>query len=149
MARWPALDESPAESLKVQPTLRELDIGVEIYNDDAEEVEFLKIRPVRGQLSPMRGFSRSRKLEAPIVMLLGWSPDELPLRLAEVVPAGLTHLGLTEDMVVQCTYEWTEELILGELEDFLSVWRSVTPNLQVVEVWLSFDGSVRKWCSYG
>lgn len=93
---------------------------MDIYNDDAEEVEFLKIRPVRGQLSPMRG-SRLRKLEAPIVMLLGWSPDELPPRLPEVVPAGLTHLGLIEDMVIQCTYGWTEELILGELEDFLSI----------------------------
>ena len=60
---------------KVQPTLRELDIGVDIYNDAAEEVEFFKIRPVRGQLSPMQGFSRLRKLRAPIVML---SPGELP-----------------------------------------------------------------------
>ena len=74
-------------------------------------------------------------------MLLGWSPGKLPLRLAEVVPAGLTHLGLTEDMAIQCTYEWTEELILEELEVFLSVWRSVTPNLQVVEVWLRREGS--------
>ena len=69
-------------------------------------------------------------------MLLGWSPDSLPLHLAEVMPAGLTHLGLTEDMEEQCTYEWDEELILGELRDFLSVWRSVTPDLQLVEVWV-------------
>ena len=122
---------------KVQPTLRELDISVDIYSDAAEEVEFLNIRPVCGQLCLTQGFSRLRKLKAPIVMLLGWSPGELPLRLAEVVPSGLTYLGLTEDMATQITYEWTNKLILEELEVFLSVWRNVTPNLQLVEVWLS------------
>lgn len=40
---------------------------------------------------------------------------------------------------MQYTYEWTEELVLEELEVFLSVWRTVTPNLQVVEVWLDRD----------
>jgi hypothetical protein len=122
---------------KVQPTLRELDIGLGFYSECAEEVEQLRIRPSPGQLGSLLEFSHLRKLRAPIVMLLGWSPGELPLRLAEVVPAGLTHLGLTEDMAVQYTYEWNEKLILKELEVFLSVWRSVTPDLQVVDVWLS------------
>jgi hypothetical protein len=54
-----------------------------------------------------------------------------------VVPAGLTYLGLTEDLALQRTYEWDEELVLDELATFLSVWRSATPDLQVVEVWLS------------
>ncbi|KAN0068274.1 hypothetical protein V8E54_013470 [Elaphomyces granulatus] len=76
------------------------------------------------------------ELKAPIVTLLGWSPGEFPLRLTEVVPAGLTHLSLTEDLVAQCTYEWDEQLVLDELKAFLSVWRTVTPDLQVVEVWL-------------
>jgi len=128
---------------KVRPTLRELDIRLEIYSDFAEEVEDLSIWPFTGQLGSLREFSRLRKLRAPIVMLLGWSPGELPLRLAEVVPAGLRHLGLTEDMAMQCTYEWKEKLILKELAAFLSVWRSVTPNLQVVEVWLS--GAFSRW----
>ena len=122
---------------QVQSTLRELDLSVGLYSDAAEEVDYLKIWPVSGQLGPLREFSRLRKLKAPIVTLLGWSPGELPLRLAEVVPAGLTHLGLTEDLASQCTYEWDEELVLEELEVFLSVWRSATPDLQVVEVWLS------------
>ena len=77
---------------KVQQTLMELDISVEIYSDIDHEVESLDVRPIRGQLSSMRGFSRLRKLKAPIMMLLGWSPGDLPLRLAEVVPPGLTHL---------------------------------------------------------
>jgi hypothetical protein len=122
---------------KVQPTLRELDIHLNLYSERSEEVEQLEIWPFPGQLGSLREFSRLRKLRAPIVMLLGWSPSELPLRFAEVMPAGLTHLGLTKDMATQCTYEWNEELILEELEVFLSVWRSVTPDLQVVEVWLS------------
>jgi len=67
---------------KVRPTLRELDIRLEIYSDFAEEVEDLSIWPFPGQLGSLREFSRLRKLRAPIVMLLGWSPGELPLRLA-------------------------------------------------------------------
>ncbi|KAN0072853.1 hypothetical protein V8E54_008967 [Elaphomyces granulatus] len=122
---------------QVQPTLRELDLSVGLYSDAAEEVDYLEIIPVRGQLGPLREFSRLRKLKTPIVTLLGWSPGALPLRIADVVPAGLTHLGLTEDMAMQCMYEWNKELVLQELEVFLSVWRNATPNLQVVEVWLS------------
>ena len=108
-----------------------------LYNDAAEEVEYLKIWPVKGQLGPLREFSSLRKLKAPIVTLLGWSPGELPLRLAERVPAGLTHLGLTEELSMQCTYEWDVALVLEELAAFLGVWRSVTPDLQAVEVWLT------------
>ena len=67
---------------QVQQTLRELDLTMNLYNDAAEEVEYLKIWPVKGQLGPLREFSSLRKLKAPIVTLLGWSPGELPLRLA-------------------------------------------------------------------
>ena len=121
---------------QVQTTLRELDLSVGLYSDAAEEVDYLKIIPVYGQLGSLWEFSCLRKLRIPIVTLLGWSPG-MPLRIAEVVPAGLTHLGLTEDLAPQCTYEWNEELVLEELGVFLSVWRSVTPNLQIVEAWLS------------
>jgi hypothetical protein len=90
--------------------------------------------PVSGQLGPLREFSRLRKLKAPIAILLGWSPNKL-LPLAEVVPTGLTYLGLTEEMFMQCTCEWDPKSVLKELAAFLSVWRSVTPDLQVMEVW--------------
>jgi hypothetical protein len=116
---------------------------VGIYSDCAAENDYFEITPVRGQLGPLQEFSRLRKLKTPIVTLLGWSPGALPLRIAEVVPAGLTHLGLTEDMAMQCTCEWNEELVLEELEVFLSVWRSVTPDLQIVEVWL--DRGDSRW----
>ena len=126
---------------QVKTTLRELDLSVGLYSNFVEEVECLKISPVKGQLGPLQEFSCLRKLKAPIVTLLGWSPDEL-LRLAEVVPTGLTHLGLdlTEDLAQQCTYKLDEEFVLEELAVFLSVWKSVsvTPNLQVVEVWLTW-----------
>ena len=113
-----------------------------LCSDFAEEVECLEISPVKGQLGPLQEFSCLRKLKAPIVTLLGWSPDEL-LRLAEVVPTGLTHLGLTEAMVEQCAYKWDEELILEELAAFLGFWRSATPDLQVVEAWL--DRVFHQW----
>jgi hypothetical protein len=116
---------------QVQSTLRELDLSVDLYS---KEVNDLDICPVSSQLGPLRGFSCLRKLKAPIVTLvLG---DKL-LQLAEVVPTGLTHLSLTEDLVSLYLYEWNEESVLEELAVLLSVWRSATPDLQVVEVWLS------------
>jgi hypothetical protein len=153
--RWQDSSLLTAGLQQVQPTLRELYLSVGLYSDVAEEVECLKICPARGRLGSLRGFSRLRKLKAPIVTLLGWSPGQLPLRLAEVVPAGLTHLGLTEDLAMQYTYEWDEKLVLEELEVFLSVWRSATPDLQVVARWRSgspgcmVDGRMRKWRSCG
>lgn len=39
-------------------------------------------------------------------------------------------------MLSQCTYEWDEELVLEELDAFLGVWGSATPDLQAVEVWI-------------
>ena len=94
---------------QVQSTLRELDLSVELYSDAApDEVDSVNIRPTNGQLGPLRELSCLRKLEAPIVMLLGWSPDELLLPLEEVVPAVLTHLSLAEDLAAQHNYEWNE-----------------------------------------
>jgi hypothetical protein len=121
---------------QVQSTLRELDLSVYLYSTYALEVEDIDyIIPVSGQLGPLREFSCLCKLKAPIATLLGWSPDKL-FPLAEVVPTGLTYLGLTEDLLTQYTSEWHEEFVVKELAAFLSVWRSVTPDLQVLEVWL-------------
>ncbi|KAN0083193.1 hypothetical protein V8E54_002281 [Elaphomyces granulatus] len=124
---------------QVQLTLRELDLSLTLYSSCRDhEVDCFEILPVKGQLGPLQVFSRLHKLKAPIVTLLGWSPGEKPLRLAEVLPRGLTHLGLTEDMLWQCTYEWNKELVLEELNAFLDVWRSVTPDLQAMEFWISW-----------
>jgi hypothetical protein len=90
---------------QVQSTLRELDLGLGVYSEASGEIEDLDIWPVNGQLGSLRVFPSLRRLKTPIVTLLGWSPGELPLWIAKVVPAGLTHLGLTEDMVMQGTYE--------------------------------------------
>ena len=127
---------------QVQSTLTELDLSANIYSEAGLHVEFLnELQPVSGQLA-LRGFPRLRKLKAPIVTLLGWSPDD-PRPLAEVVPAGLTHLCLTEDLALQCLYKWVEKLMLKELAAFLAVWRSATPDLQAVEFWL--NGSWTRW----
>ena len=90
----------------------------------------------QGTAGPAAGILPSAQAESPDRNATRMVADEL-LRLAEVVPTGLTHLGLTEDLAQQCTYKWDEEFVLEELAVFLSVWRSVTPNLQVVEVWLT------------
>ena len=141
--RWQDCSLLTAALQQVQRTLKELDLGLSVYSEAAEETEDLVIYPVIGQLGSLREFPSLRKLKAPIMALLEWSPGGLPLRIAEVVPAGLTHLGLTEAMVEQCTYKWDEELILEELAAFLGFWRSATPDLQVVEAWL--DRVFHQW----
>ncbi|KAN0081816.1 hypothetical protein V8E54_003114 [Elaphomyces granulatus] len=116
--QWEDCSLLTAALQQVKSTLR----SVDLYDHLADEVDYVEVRPVSGQPGPLRELSCLRKLKAPIVMLLGWSPDDLLLPLEEVVPAGLTHLGLTEDLAAQCTYEWNEELVLEALVAFLSVW---------------------------
>jgi hypothetical protein len=95
-----------AALLQVKSTLRELHLGVDLYSDACpDEVDSVNIRPIKGQLGPLRELSCLRKLKAPIVMLLGWSPDQLLLPLEEVVPVGLMHLDLREDLASQYNYE--------------------------------------------
>jgi hypothetical protein len=88
---------------------------------------------------PLREFSRLRKLKVPIVTLLVVARRIAPACRggAHRVNTSRTRLGLTEDLASQCMYEWNEEFVLEELAALLSVWRSATPDLQVVEVWLS------------
>jgi hypothetical protein len=140
--QWPNGLLLTAALRQVQSTLRELDINMSLYSLD--DYEQLPILPVSGQLGPLREFSHLRKLKAPIVTLLGWWPEKC-LRLAEVLPTGLTHLGLTEDLGYQWNYEWRAEFVLKELAVFMSVWRSVTPDLQVVEFWLEMSGPFGPW----
>ena len=152
--QWPQDGSLLMTALRqVQSTLVELDLSMYLYSEYAEEVEDLMyVFPVSGQLGPLQEFSRLRKLKAPIATLLGWSPNKL-LPLAKVVPTGLTYLGLTENLLTQETSEWHEEFVLKELAAFLSVWKTVTPDLQVIEVWLTlarwFDPEMtqmRKMC---
>jgi hypothetical protein len=94
---WCDINSVPQGSLltalrPVQSTLEELDLNVYLYSKYAEEVTLVDwILPGSGQLGPLREFSRLRKLKAPIVTLLGWSPEKSRDRLADVVPTGLTH----------------------------------------------------------
>jgi hypothetical protein len=75
---------------QVKHTLTELDLSVNVYSEQAEEIECIELPsdPVIGQLGSLWKFSRLRKLKAPIVTLLGWSLDKPHRLLAEVVPAG-------------------------------------------------------------
>jgi hypothetical protein len=140
--RWHDCSLLTAALQQVQSTLTELDLSVNIYSEAGRPVEFLdELQPVSSQLA-LREFPRLRILKAPITTLLGWSPDE-PRPLAEVVPAGLTHLCLTEDLASHGSYKWVEKFVIKELAAFLAVWRSATPSLQAVEFWL--NGSCTRW----
>ncbi|THC93205.1 hypothetical protein EYZ11_007310 [Aspergillus tanneri] len=117
----------------VKGTLEELDFGVLLYSDYAEEVEYLEISPVLGHLGPLDSFKVLHKLKVPVAVLLGWFAKQAP-SLADILPGSLSHLCLTEDLSSQCTYEWSEELVLQKLQPFFAAARQTTPRLKTFEL---------------
>ncbi|KAB8228315.1 uncharacterized protein BDW43DRAFT_316058 [Aspergillus alliaceus] len=121
-----------AESVHhVQATLENLELHINIYSEYAEKVEYISIYPVTGHL-PLRELTNLRRLKVPLVMLFGWFPEEAP-SMAEALPVSLTHPYLTEDLRMQCTYEWREELVLAKLGEYYKNIKEAAPALEVFE----------------
>ncbi|KAI1381264.1 hypothetical protein F4677DRAFT_402544 [Hypoxylon crocopeplum] len=123
-------------------TLEQLDLRVQLYSENAEEVEFLEIDPVRGRLPSFHGFSRLRTLRVPIATLLGWTPSEAP-EIETLLPPSLQHLSLTEDLCTQCTYQWTEDSVLTKLDAFFAALAGNEHKLELIEI--SPDGTWGGW----
>ncbi|KAI1112287.1 hypothetical protein F5Y14DRAFT_272879 [Nemania sp. NC0429] len=119
----------------LEHTLEHLHVHLELYSHDAEEVEDLRIVPVNGHLSLSR-FTNLRTLRVPVALLLGWTPQLAP-ELDQVLPASLRSLSLTEDLVKQSTYQWSEDALLAKLHGFLTGLDERTHSLELVEFHLS------------
>ncbi|THC93213.1 hypothetical protein EYZ11_007318 [Aspergillus tanneri] len=117
----------------VQNTLEGLELRASLYSPYAEEVEYYNICAVEGHIGSLENFSSLRKLKAPIAMLLGWLPDQAPC-LSRILPRSLTYLSLTEDLSSQCSYSWSEKLVLMKVECFLAAARQATPLLEKLEL---------------
>jgi hypothetical protein len=64
----------------------------------------------RGHVGSLKGFTRLEKLEIPLPVLLGWTPDFPNKKLRNVLPPSLKELLLRDDLVdmdIDCDYEWT------------------------------------------
>ncbi|KAF2800477.1 hypothetical protein K505DRAFT_320458 [Melanomma pulvis-pyrius CBS 109.77] len=59
--------------------------------------------PIQGTLTVLKGMKNLTKVEIPMVMLMGWFPDFAP-RLEEVLPGGITHLFIRDDLVSCCPW---------------------------------------------
>jgi len=84
----------------------------------------------------LRDFDKLAKLDVPLALLIGHA-DFNPGQLADVLPKGLEHLCLNDDVAGAFHFEWPTSTITKNLEVWLSNWRSVTPHLQTVELELS------------
>src|SRR4029077_12354599 len=108
-------------------TLEEFELRVQVFTNPTISEAFNELPLVKSQLGPLRKLSHLRKLEVPIAVLLGWSPEQGQL-LAEILPASLMHLCVAEELYSHGSYAWTEELVLGKLEDFFSSVRQTLPQ---------------------
>jgi hypothetical protein len=114
-------------------TLEEFELNVRSWTYRSSSSASHKLSVVKGQLGPLHELSHLRKLQVPIEVLLGWSPEQAQ-PLAEILPSSLTHLCVTEDLGTMHSYAWTKELILDKLEAFFSSVRQTLPQLQVFEL---------------
>ncbi|KAI0435138.1 hypothetical protein F5Y09DRAFT_105128 [Xylaria sp. FL1042] len=115
-------------------TLEHLDLRVRLYSTCAEEVDSLEIIPVRGHLHSLPRFSNLRTLRVPIAMLLGWTPQEAP-EIEQLLPRSLRNLSLSEDLAMQCTYQWPEEVLVDKLETFFAAMARKEHTLELVKIY--------------
>lgn len=71
--------------------------------------------------------------------LLGWNVES-DYSLTDIFPASLIHLSLVEDLVMQFTYDWSEELVLERLG---ALFAQVMPRIELFEFWP--DHVVERW----
>ncbi|KAE8309264.1 hypothetical protein BDV41DRAFT_580696 [Aspergillus transmontanensis] len=135
----------------IRDTLEYLEIRMGLYSPYAEELIYLNLIPVQNHIGSLKDFQNLRSLVIPIAALFGWNV-ELDHDLTDVFPASLTHLSLVEDLVMQCTYEWSEQLVLERLGTFLA---QMAPQLELFEFrpdhiferWTEeLEGSLRVLC---
>ena len=100
-------------------TLEHLDLRIQLYSEDAEEVEGIRITPVRGNLCSLSQFTNLRTLRVPFAMLLGWTPEEAP-EIGSLLPSSLRCLSLSEDLAMQCTYKLSEKFLVEKLDTFFT-----------------------------
>jgi hypothetical protein len=115
----------------VSSTLEEFELCVRTYFTVSQEHH--ELPTIKGQLGPLCELSCLRYLEAPIAVLLGWSPEQ-GRPLAEILPASLVCLHVTEDLCYCRLYAWTEELVLDKLETFFARVHKTLPLLEKFEL---------------
>ncbi|KAF2257806.1 hypothetical protein CC78DRAFT_178516 [Lojkania enalia] len=105
--RFTDLSELNFALRNVTKTLEDIKLSLQLgpgslcYNQIFERG--LQFPAVQGTLYILREMEQLRKIEIPILFLLGWAPD-FAARLHEVLPSGITELTLRDDFVDLCPW---------------------------------------------
>ncbi|PWI66053.1 hypothetical protein PCL_05531 [Purpureocillium lilacinum] len=69
----------------------------------------------RGRIGSLKSLVCLKRLEVPIVALLGWEPSTAPDRLQDILPMGLRELCLRDDLIDEHHYRWTrwQHFVIG------------------------------------
>jgi hypothetical protein len=107
---WYDLDEVRASLGPLQGSLEDLSLALNLWSSSGIDCgnDLSGVRPgIRGSLGPglLRGFGRLARLSASLPVLLGWHVRGSP-GLADVLPAGLRSLTVTNEMFFWWRYEW-------------------------------------------
>jgi hypothetical protein len=125
------LDQIATGLSYIQETLTDLTITAESndYKADLNEPEL----QFSGSFKAFSGLYNLKRLEVPIVFLLGFSPSMSKANfLAVGLPRGLEWLTLTDGLCMQDQWEWEYETdyFLEAIRSWLRNWKTYTPNLQ-------------------
>lgn len=132
--RWDIFDPDPVsyrfldcaqlrEALKVRASsLEHLTLSIDFHNDalPASEIEPLHWDNTRygisGSLGDMTAFNALRRLEAPLVMLLGWDKAvATDQKLVDHLPDSLREFYCTNDMWGSLFLPWDEEVMVQQV----------------------------------
>lgn len=101
------LDELNTALFHVRDTLEECHLILRLARGSISTTEYplasVRFPAIQGTLSMLKFMPRLRKVEVPMIMLLGWHPN-FAARLEEVLPHGLVHLTLRDDLVRYCPW---------------------------------------------
>lgn len=117
------LDQIAKDLSFVKDTLEDLQLSGAV-SSDPELDDDLPVLQIQGSLKPLRRFEKLHKLVIPQLFLTGFSLDDDPGNLEDMMPKNIHHLTITDDMT------WLEQNVLSNgnlfmlLEDW---WR----NLQI------------------
>lgn len=125
------LDQIALDLSHVQETLTDLTITAGSSLSQAEPEN--PTVTFRGSFKTFSRLHMLRKLEVPVVFLLGFSPFEPNVVcLQEALPKSIQWLTMTDDLCLQQEWEWEWEAahLLGAIRSWLQDWKNSTPHLQ-------------------
>ncbi|KAH7112196.1 hypothetical protein B0J11DRAFT_511983 [Dendryphion nanum] len=107
LSLYTSLDELGHALQRVQGTLEELKLSFKLAPGSSPRKDIgdknSSFPPIQGTLTALRDMKRLRKIDIPMIMILGWYPDFAP-RLEEVMPSAVKHFTLSDDFVSFCPW---------------------------------------------